>query len=174
MLTSPSCRRWRPDDQTKKVPKFTRWEEADHPTGAKPRLIPGDAITAVNGETVAVDDLIRISQKNEGKNQPVPTLVSLERDLADLLTVVKIGPSGRKPTPSSLEALGRGFHSGFDKGIVRCLGTASYDQGRPRGSGLSGYTRPKGGNSGRETFCSEWTAKSSTPTGPKMQKFSAT
>ena len=69
--------------------------------GAKPRLMPGDVITAVNGETVAnVDDLIRISQKRtKGKTQPVPTLVSLERDLADLLTVVKIGPEAEENRP---------------------------------------------------------------------------
>ncbi len=69
--------------------------------GAKPRLMPGDVITAVNGETVAnVEDLIRISQKRtKGKTQPVPTLVSLERDLAHLLTVVKIGPEAEENRP---------------------------------------------------------------------------
>jgi serine protease Do len=69
--------------------------------GAKPRLIPGDVITAINGEAVSsIEDLSRISLKiTKGKTQPVPTLVSLERDLADLLTVVKIGPEAEENRP---------------------------------------------------------------------------
>jgi len=69
--------------------------------GAKPRLIPGDVITAINGEAVSsMEDLSRISHKiTKGKTQPVPTLVSLERDLADLLTVVKIGPEAEENRP---------------------------------------------------------------------------
>lgn len=69
--------------------------------GAKPRLSAGDVITALNGEAVeSMEDLIRISQKiTKGKTQPVATLVSLERDLADLLTVVKIGPEAEENRP---------------------------------------------------------------------------
>ena len=69
--------------------------------GAKPMPIPRQRPLAVNGEAVAnVEDLIRFPKKERrGKNQPVPTLVSLERDLADLLTVVKIGPEAEENRP---------------------------------------------------------------------------
>ena len=152
VLTSPSCLRGQATGQ--KGAQVHSVGRGGPSYGAKPRLIPGDAITAVNGETAAnADDLIRISQKRtKGKNQPVPTLVSLERILPICSRSLKSVRKRRKPPPSSMEALGRGFHSGSDKGIVRGLGTASYDQGNPRGSGLSGYTRPKGGNSGGRPF----------------------
>ena len=121
------------------------------------------------------EDLIRVSQKiTKGKNQPVPTLVSLERDLADLLTVVKIGPEAEeKPPPSSMEALGRDFHSGFDKGVVRCLGTTFMTKG-VRVVQVYPYTPAKKAGIRAGDLCSEWTAKSSTPTGLKMPKSSET
>jgi serine protease Do len=69
--------------------------------GAKPNLIRGDVITALNGKRVKnTADLIRISKEiTKGKTEPVPTLVSFERDLADLLTVVKIGPEAEENRP---------------------------------------------------------------------------
>jgi serine protease Do len=68
---------------------------------AKPSLIPGDVITGLNGKTVKnMADLIRISKQiTHGKTEPVPTLVSIERNLADLLTVVKIGPEAEENRP---------------------------------------------------------------------------
>ena len=68
---------------------------------AKPALVPRDVITSINGETVKnINDLIRISKKiTRGKVEPVSTLVSFERDMAKLLTVVKIGPEAEENRP---------------------------------------------------------------------------
>ena len=68
---------------------------------AKPSLVPGDVITSIGGEAVkGINDMIRISKKiTEGQKEPVPTLVSFERDIAQLLTVVKIGPEAEENRP---------------------------------------------------------------------------
>ena len=68
---------------------------------AKPNLIPGDVITSIGGNPVkAVNDMVRITNIIiKGKEEPVPTLVSFERDLAQLLTVVKIGPESVENRP---------------------------------------------------------------------------
>lgn len=70
-------------------------------SSAKPNLIPGDVITGLNGKPVKnMADMIRLSnQITKGKTEPVPTLVTFERDLADLLTVVKIGPEAEENRP---------------------------------------------------------------------------
>ena len=70
-------------------------------SSAKPNLIAGDVITGLNGKTVRnMADMIRLSnQITRGKTEPVPTLVTFERDLADLLTVVKIGPEAEENRP---------------------------------------------------------------------------
>ncbi|MBT7651195.1 MAG: PDZ domain-containing protein [Opitutae bacterium] len=68
---------------------------------AKPSLVRGDIITKINGEAVRdIKDLIRLSKKiTEGKKEPVSTLVTFERDMAKLLTVVKIGPEAEENRP---------------------------------------------------------------------------
>ena len=68
---------------------------------AKPNLIRGDVITEINGEAVrSIKDLLRISEKiTKGKKEPVSTLVRFERDMAQLLTVVKIGPEAQENRP---------------------------------------------------------------------------
>ena len=68
---------------------------------AKPSLVPGDVITSIGGEVVkGINDMIRISKKiTKGKEEPVPTLISFERDIAQLLTVVKIGPEAEENRP---------------------------------------------------------------------------
>ena len=44
--------------------------------------------------------MIRLSKKiTEGKKEPVSTLVTFERDMAKLLTVVKIGPEAEENRP---------------------------------------------------------------------------
>jgi S1-C subfamily serine protease len=70
-------------------------------SSAKPNLIPGDVITELNGKPVRnMADMIRLSEEiTRGKTEPVATLVSFERDLADLLTVVKIGPEAEENRP---------------------------------------------------------------------------
>ena len=70
-------------------------------SSAKPNLIPGDVITGLNGKPVRnMADMIRLSnQITKGKTEPVATLVTFERDLADLLTVVKIGPEAEENRP---------------------------------------------------------------------------
>ena len=68
---------------------------------AKPGLLPGDVVTSIGGKKVSgVETMVRISEKiTEGKNEPVPTLVSFERDMAKLLTVIKIGPEAEENRP---------------------------------------------------------------------------
>ena len=68
---------------------------------AKPALVRGDVITSINGKVVnSVNDMIRVSKKiTHGKDAPIPTLVSFERDMAQLLTVVKIGPEAEENRP---------------------------------------------------------------------------
>ena len=68
---------------------------------AKPSLIRGDVITEINGEAVrGIKDLVHLSKKiTEGKKEPVSTLVTFERDMAKLLTVVKIGPEAEENRP---------------------------------------------------------------------------
>jgi serine protease Do len=61
---------------------------------SKPSLSPGDLILAVAGKaTPDLESLLRVSNEiTEGKTEPTPVLVSLERNGQSLLTVVKIGP----------------------------------------------------------------------------------
>jgi serine protease Do len=70
-------------------------------SSAKPSLVRGDVITEINGEAVrGIKDLVRLSKKiTEGKKEPVSTLVTFERDMAKLLTVVKIGPEAEEDRP---------------------------------------------------------------------------
>ena len=65
---------------------------------AKPRLIKNDVITEINGRKIAkIDDLISISEElTEGKTMPVPVLVRFERNLANYLSVIKIGPEAEE------------------------------------------------------------------------------
>lgn len=68
---------------------------------AKPSLSTGDVIVTVNDQPVnSIDDLLELSHKiTRGQAEPVPTLVSFERNLAKLLTVVKIGPEAEENQP---------------------------------------------------------------------------
>lgn len=68
---------------------------------AKPSLSPGDVIVSVNDKTVhSIQDLLDVSRKiTRGQAEPIPTLVSFERNLAKLLTVVKIGPEAEENQP---------------------------------------------------------------------------
>ena len=68
---------------------------------AKPIQNRGDVITGINGNLItSIADLVRLSKKiTEGKKEPVSTLVSFERDMAQLITVVKIGPEAEENRP---------------------------------------------------------------------------
>ena len=68
---------------------------------AKPSLLPGDVITSIDGKKVLnLKDMMDISYKiTRGKSEPVATLVSFERDMANLLTVIKIGPEAEENRP---------------------------------------------------------------------------
>jgi serine protease Do len=70
-------------------------------SSSKPSLRPGDIITSINNEFVTcIQDMVRITKKvTSGKKEPVSTLVSFERNLAKLLTVVKIGPAADENRP---------------------------------------------------------------------------
>lgn len=61
---------------------------------SKPSINPGDLILSVSGKpTPNLAELVRVSNEiTEGKTEPVPVLVSYERDGRSYLTVVKIGP----------------------------------------------------------------------------------
>ncbi len=68
---------------------------------AKPRLYPGDVIVKVGDRRIrSVKDLLQITHEiTRGKSEPTPTLITLERDLAHLLTVVSIGPEAEENQP---------------------------------------------------------------------------
>jgi serine protease Do len=68
---------------------------------AKPRLLEKDVITKINGEEVTkVEDLVSLSQKlTQDKTEPVPVLVEFDRNLANYLTVIKIGPEAEEKRP---------------------------------------------------------------------------
>lgn len=68
---------------------------------AKPNLVPGDVIVEVNGKPVrSVKNLINLTHEIvRGKKEPIPTLVRFERELAELLTVVKLGPETERNQP---------------------------------------------------------------------------
>jgi len=68
---------------------------------AKPRLYPGDVIVKVGNRRIrSVKDLLRVTHEiTRGKSEPIPTLITLERDLAHLLTVVSIGPEAEENQP---------------------------------------------------------------------------
>ena len=69
---------------------------------AKPALVPGDVIVAVQG--VPVKDVAQLREltreRAAGKSQPVPTLVAIERGTRQLATVVSIGPERTDAPPS--------------------------------------------------------------------------
>jgi serine protease Do len=68
---------------------------------AKPAMMPGDVITMVKGESIRnVKELLDLTRKiTRGKNKPVSTLVKFERNLAQYLTVIKIGPEPGENQP---------------------------------------------------------------------------
>ena len=68
---------------------------------AKPRLLEKDVITKINGEEVTkVEDLVSLSKKlTQDKTEPVPVLVEFDRNLANYLTVIKIGPEAEEKRP---------------------------------------------------------------------------
>ncbi|MEK9772420.1 MAG: PDZ domain-containing protein [Opitutae bacterium] len=68
---------------------------------AKPRLIENDVITEINGRKIAkIAELVSLSQElTEGKSIPVPVLVRFERNLANYLSVIKIGPEAEEKRP---------------------------------------------------------------------------
>ena len=63
-------------------------------TAAKPAIVPGDLILAVNDKpTPDLAALVTVSEEiTKDKTEPVPVLVSYEHDGRSYLTVVKIGP----------------------------------------------------------------------------------
>ncbi len=68
---------------------------------SKPAISPGDLILEVSGKpTPNIDALVRVSNEiTAGKTEPVPVLVSYERDGRSYLTVVKIGPEPESDKP---------------------------------------------------------------------------
>ncbi|NQX01472.1 PDZ domain-containing protein, partial [bacterium] len=68
---------------------------------SKPSITPGDLILAVAGRpTPDLETLIRVSHEiTAEKTEPVPVLVSYERDGQSFLTVVDIGPEAETDRP---------------------------------------------------------------------------
>jgi serine protease Do len=68
---------------------------------AKPALLPRDVITKLGDKPVtSMADLIRLTKEiTTGKTEAVPTLVTIERNLGHLLTVVKLGPEAEENRP---------------------------------------------------------------------------
>lgn len=81
------------------------WVQSVRPGGAaaasKPAINRGDLILSVNGKaTPDLDALIAVSAEiTEGKEEPVPVLVSFEHDGLSYLTVTKIGPEPDSDKP---------------------------------------------------------------------------
>jgi serine protease Do len=72
---------------------------------SKPAISPGDLILEVSGNpTPNIDALVRVSNEiTAGKTEPVPVLVSYERDGRSYLTVVKIGPEPESDKPGPVK-----------------------------------------------------------------------
>jgi len=68
---------------------------------SKPQLIENDVITEVDGQPIhQISDLIKITrERTAGQTEAVPVLVKFERNLANYLTVVKIGPEAEEKRP---------------------------------------------------------------------------
>lgn len=68
---------------------------------SKPRLLENDVITEINGQKIEkIEDLVNISRElTQDQDEPVPTLVRFERNLANYLTVIKIGPEADETRP---------------------------------------------------------------------------
>jgi serine protease Do len=67
----------------------------------KPQLVENDVITEVDGQPIhQISDLIEITrERTTGQTEAVPVLVKFERNLANYLTVVKIGPEAEEKRP---------------------------------------------------------------------------
>ena len=70
-------------------------------SSAKPSLVPGDVIVSIGEQPVrSLKELEEITRQiTRGKNEPVPTLITIERDLAEFLTVIEIGPEMEENQP---------------------------------------------------------------------------
>jgi serine protease Do len=68
---------------------------------AKPRLLVNDVIVSVNGQRIGnSEELFSLSRElTQNKPVPVPILVQFERNLANYLTVIKIGPEAEEKRP---------------------------------------------------------------------------
>jgi S1-C subfamily serine protease len=68
---------------------------------SKPQLVENDVITEVDGQPIhQISDLIEITrERTAGQTEAVPVLVKFERNLANYLTVVKIGPEAEEKRP---------------------------------------------------------------------------
>ena len=68
---------------------------------AKPRLLVNDVIVSVNGQRIGnSEELFSLSRElTQNKSVPVPILVQFERNLANYLTVIKIGPEAEEKRP---------------------------------------------------------------------------
>ena len=68
---------------------------------AKPGLRPGDVINGLDGKPVNnLEELVNLTKEIVSEEeQAVPVLVSFERSLANLLTVVKLGPERERNNP---------------------------------------------------------------------------
>ena len=70
-------------------------------SSSKPQLVENDVITEVDGQPIhKISDLIEITrERTAGQTEAVPVLVKFERNLANYLTVVKIGPEAEEKRP---------------------------------------------------------------------------
>ena len=68
---------------------------------AKPRLLVNDVIVSVNGQRIGnSEELFSLSRELTLKRSvPVPILVQFERNLANYLTIIKIGPEAEEKRP---------------------------------------------------------------------------
>ena len=91
-------------------------------SSSKPQLVENDVITEVDGQPIhQISDLIEITrERTAGQTEAVPVLVKFERNLANYLTVVKIGPEAEeKRLTGSMETMAGCEHPSFNCGISR-------------------------------------------------------
>ena len=72
---------------------------------SRPALAAGDVITAVDNKTVnnCAELVAATEAKTKGKENPTPVLVSFDRGMQKLVTVVKVGPTPQSTKPLQAE-----------------------------------------------------------------------
>ena len=96
----PGCLPLKLAEKTNWVFRYILQIAEGHPSSAKPSLVPGGDYRINRRATGSIIKRARRNypSNNHGKNEPVP-LITIERDLAEFLTVIEIGPEMEENQP---------------------------------------------------------------------------